>query len=172
MMPLTGDQLQKDLSSYQNFKERTAQFVQVRTLKRWNTGIKTTGLLVVKSQPQPEVVWEIRQPEYTALKLTQDSLSIKGDKKAKHWKKIDNPQFKKQIAPLFAWLSFDSQKISQLYNVFLIEPDHFLLVPKDKKSLIKHIKIKGSMGTVNEVTLIEKNEDLIRISFKTVESKY
>ena len=171
MTPLSGIQLQKALSSYQKADKRVAKFRQTRTLKRWNTSIKTQGILRFEKNPQPLVIWEITSPEYSALRLSSEGLSVKSKKSDKAWKTIDNPQFKKQMAPLFSWLSFDSDKIGELYTVYLEKSDQFKLVPKDDKSPLESIHIKGSRGEVKEVTLHEKTKDQINIFFTAIEPK-
>lgn len=164
---LTESQLIKEFQAFGAFRKLSAHFDQVRTVKAWDSQIKTRGSFSMRKGNQSLILWEIEYPTYTAIKINQQGVFIKSSGHSGPWNPIQSAKVKEQIQSIFAWMSFDAQRISKDFVV--TKPFEFVyeLAPKNKKTHFKKITIRvNPEKTVQSITMFEDNQDRIQIDFK------
>lgn len=166
--PMTGAELEKELTQYKNVVSLDARFDQVKELKGLKVKLKSSGSFHLrKTGESSEVEWQVSKPGYLKLKITPGSLEIFEEEGKPGHPLVENQEAQSKILrPLYAWLSVNSQLISEQYHLFSLGKQGFRLVPKDEKSPVKALRlVLDRQKLVSSVFLEERSGDEIRIHF-------
>ncbi len=170
---LTLDQFNQEFGHLQNLKTLSADFKQTRSVKSWGTEVKTSGRFSVFGDHNKQVLWEITDPTYTAMKMQPEGLFVKvSEQKEAPWKPLKNSKMEKQMKSVFSWLRFDGTTLLQEFNVQKINDREYQLTPKKKGFPFSQIAISlHAKKHVREILMQEPNADSIRIEFSNTQIK-
>ena len=166
--PLSKTELEREFRVFKGFQQLQAHFSQTRYVEAWGAEIKTTGRFEVSSGQKPQITWEVIEPSYTAMKMSPEGLFLKTSPNPKGlWKPLKNPKVAEQIRNVFAWLSFDIEKLSRDFEVSKLKSRSFKMVPKSSQTHFKEIIVNTTLkNTVESISMHEANQDRIEILFK------
>lgn len=158
--------LEQQLGHLQNVAKISADFEQVRSVKEWGAEVKTSGSFEVSKKKPQRVLWQIKKPTTTAIKMEGQTLMIKTNGDSSAWTPLDNPKVVSQMQTIFAWLAMDTQQILKDFTVSRTSGGQFVLAPRDKKSLFQSIALRlNKKNLVEEIVMTENSDDRISLSF-------
>lgn len=166
-------QWELDMAHLKKVKNLEADFTQIRNVQSWGTQVKTKGRFSLRGMGKNEVLWEITDPTYMAMKMSEEGAHYKTSKKSSEkWMPLNNPKVSQQLETVAAWLRFDSTKLAKDFEIEKLGTLKYKLVPKQESFLFKKIEIRlNKKKFVSQIIMTEKNDDSINIQFSNTKAK-
>lgn len=169
---LSPAELEAELKHYRTITTLESKFEQRKSLKSLGIDLESQGKLRMTREKggAAEVDWVLEKPAYLRLKITESSIESFASADQKRGKPLlENQDLATQVLrPLYAWVAMDAAKISEEYQVFRVAAGRFRLVPKRTESTpLDAIQMQiGKNQLVEEITLLERSHDELRIRFR------
>ena len=163
--PLSQQEILGELAPFQQMKGLKSKFTQTRNVEKWKVEIVTKGEFSMEKKPTTTVVWEVMDPSYSAIKLSNDQLFIKTQPK-EPWQSLENANAQKNMKAVFAWLQFDIDAIKKDFEIKKIKKGHFQFIPKNSQTHFDQIEIFFTKPPkLDRILMTEKSKDSLNLEF-------